>query len=49
MAYPRLILGLSGLWQKAGTVHVGVDFGYWRNKYGISGLEDKIFLPVLVG
>jgi nucleoside-specific outer membrane channel protein Tsx len=48
MAYPRLMLDLSGLWQKPGTVYVGVDFGYWRNKYGISGLEDKQFLPVLV-
>jgi nucleoside-specific outer membrane channel protein Tsx len=48
LTYPRLTMDLSKLWQKPGTIYVGVDVGYWRNKYGISGLEDKLLLPVLV-
>ena len=45
---PRLTLDLSGLWDKPGHLYAGVDFLYWRNKYGIKDLEDKVLLPVVV-
>lgn len=48
LTYPRLTMDLSRLWRKPGTIYVGVDVGYWRNKYGISGLKDALLLPVFV-
>ena len=48
VTYPRLTMDLSELWDKPGKIYVGIDFGYWRNKYGISGLEDKLVLPVVI-
>ena len=48
LTQPRLAMDLSAFWQKPGQVYVGVDFSYWHNKYGISGLEHKVVLPVVV-
>lgn len=48
LTQPRLALDLSGLWQKPGHVFVGVDYLFWHNKYGISGLTDKVLIPVVV-
>lgn len=48
VTYPRLMMDLSEHWQKPGKLFLGVDLGYWHNKYGISGLEDKLLLPVVV-
>jgi len=48
LTQPRLALDLSEIWKKPGHVFVGVDYQYWHNKYGIAGLTDKTFLPVVV-
>ena len=48
LTQPRLALDLSAFWEKPGRVFVGVDYLYWHNKYGIAGLTDKTFLPVVV-
>ncbi len=48
LTQPRLALDLSAFWQKPGRVYVAVDWAYWHNKYGISGLTDKVLLPVVV-
>jgi nucleoside-specific outer membrane channel protein Tsx len=48
ISQPQLKLDLSGLWHKPGRVFLGVEFDYWHNKYGISGLTDEVFLPVVV-
>lgn len=48
LATPRLMMDLSSLWDKPGHVYIGADFSYWRNKYGIAGLEDKLVLPLLM-
>jgi nucleoside-specific outer membrane channel protein Tsx len=48
LATPRVMLDLSAYWQKPGALYVGVDWVYWHNKYGISGLKDNLVLPVLV-
>ena len=45
---PRVMLDLSAYWQKPGVLYVGVDWLYWHNKYGISGLKDNLVLPVVV-
>lgn len=48
LTQPRLALDLSAFWAKPGRMFVGVDYLYWHNKYGIAGLTDKTFLPVIV-
>jgi len=45
---PRVMLDLSAYWRKPGVLFVGVDWLYWHNKYGISGLSDNLVLPVVV-
>lgn len=44
---PRAVLDLSAYWRKPGRLYLGVDWVYWRNKYGIEGLEDNLLLPVV--
>jgi len=48
LTQPRLALDVSGLWHQPGRVYVAVDYSYWHNKYGISGLQDNVIIPVLV-
>lgn len=47
LSQPQLKLDLSALWGDAGRLFVGVEYQYWHNKYGISGLEDNVVLPML--
>ena len=48
LSQPQLKVDLSRLWDKPGRLYVGVEWDYWHNKYGISGLRDSVFLPMLV-
>ncbi len=48
LSQPQLMLDLFGFWQKPGKVYVGGEWDSWHNKYGISGLEDKVLLPMLM-
>jgi nucleoside-specific outer membrane channel protein Tsx len=48
LSQPQLKFDLSALWHKPGQLHLGVEWDYWHNKYGIAGLEDKVLLPLLV-
>ena len=48
ISQPQLKVDLSGLWHRPGKVYVGLEWDYWRNKYGIAGLNDSVFLPMLV-
>jgi len=48
LSQPQLTLDLSRLWRKPRRVLVGVEWDYWHNQYGISGLEDSVLLPVLI-
>ena len=48
ISQPQLKLDLSRLWNDAGRLFLGVEFAYWHNKYGIAGLEDKVFQPLVV-
>jgi hypothetical protein len=48
LSQSKLMLDLSGLWKQPGRLYVGVEWAYWRNKYGISGLKDNVLLPVVV-
>ena len=45
---PRVMLDLSAYWHRPGRLYAGVDWIYWHNKYGISGLADSLVLPVVV-
>ena len=31
-----------------GRLYLGVEFEFWHNTYGISGLKGKVLLPLLV-
>ena len=48
LTQPRLALDLSASWKKPGRMFIGVDYLYWRNKYGIAGQTDKVLLPVVI-
>jgi len=48
LSTPRVMLDLSAYWKQPGRLYAGVDWVYWHNKYGISGLTDNLFLPVVV-
>ena len=48
ISQPQLKLDLSGLWDDAGHLYMGIEYDYWHNKYGIAGLEDSVVLPFLL-
>ena len=48
VSQPQLKLDLSNLWGDPGRIYLGMEFAYWRNKYGISGLKDEVLLPLVV-
>lgn len=45
VAAPRLWLDLGALWEAPGRVHVGFEYWYWRNKFGIEGLDESVVQP----
>jgi nucleoside-specific outer membrane channel protein Tsx len=45
---PQLRVDISRLWHKPGKVYLGVEWDFWHNKYGIEGLRDNLWLPLLV-
>lgn len=48
ISQPQLRVDISGFWHKPGTIYLGVEWDYWHNKYGIEGLQDNVWLPLLV-
>lgn len=48
VSQPQLKVDISSLWGDAGRLYLGVEYDYWHNKYGISGLEDNVILPMLM-
>ena len=45
---PLLKFDLSRLWNQPGVLHLGVEWGYWHNKYGVEGVEDSVIQPSLI-
>lgn len=39
---PRLLIDLGGLWDAPGKIEFGMEYSYWRNKYGVRGVTDSV-------
>lgn len=44
---PRLWLDLGALWGAPGRVQAGAEYLYWKNKFGIEGVTERVFQPSL--
>ena len=47
LVVPRLWLDLGALWGAPGHVEAGVEYLYWRNKYGVKGVTESVLQPSL--
>jgi nucleoside-specific outer membrane channel protein Tsx len=41
LAQPQLLVNLGSLFKQPGTLWVGVEYQYWKNKYGIDGVDEN--------
>jgi len=41
VAQPAIRLDLGSLWSKPGRFYAGIEWQYWHNKFGISGLKES--------
>lgn len=41
LSQPQLRLDAGALWGSPGRFHVGVEYQFWRNKFGIEGLNER--------
>ncbi|TAN46960.1 MAG: ion channel protein Tsx [Methylococcaceae bacterium] len=48
LAQPQLRLDLGGIWHHPGKLYVGIEYQYWRNKFGIKGLNESLPQALLV-
>jgi len=46
LTQPQLLLNLSSLWAESGRLWIGVEYQYWKNKYGIDGVDEN-FVQVM--
>lgn len=44
---PQLLLDLGTLWQAPGALYAGVEYSYWRNKFGLAGLTEHVVQPMI--
>jgi len=41
-AQPALVADISALWDKPNLLMLGMEYLYWKNKFGIEGLDENI-------
>ena len=46
LAQPQLLVNMGSIFQKPGTLWVGVEYQYWQNKYGFDGVDES-FVQVM--
>lgn len=39
---PRLMMDAGALWGTPKSLYVGVEYSYWKNKYGVKGIEESV-------
>jgi len=39
---PQLLLDVGELYGQSGVVKAGIEYAYWRNKYGVRGVHDGV-------
>ena len=44
---PQLLLDLGALWQLPGALYAGVEYSYWRNKFGLARLTEQVVQPMI--
>lgn len=44
---PRLWLDVGALWGAPGHVEAGFEYLYWKNKFGVDGVTEKVLQPAL--
>jgi len=44
---PRLWLDVGALWGAPGHVEAGVEYLYWRNKFGVDGVTERVLQPAV--
>ena len=44
---PQLLLDLGALWGAAGHLHAGIEYSYWRNKFGLPGVTESVVQPMV--
>jgi len=44
---PRLWLDVGALWGEPGHLEAGVEYLYWKNKFGVDGVTEKVLQPAL--
>ncbi len=42
LAQPQLLLELGSLWGEATRLSVGIEYQYWRHKYGVEGVVESV-------
>jgi nucleoside-specific outer membrane channel protein Tsx len=42
LAAPQFLYDLGDLWGKDGNIFLGVEYSYWNNKFGISGVHENV-------
>lgn len=47
LVVPRLWLDVGALWGSPGRFEAGVEYLYWKNKYGIEGVTESVLQPAL--
>lgn len=47
LVVPRLWLDVGALWGSPGKLEAGVEYLYWKNKYGIAGVTESVIQPAL--
>ncbi|MBI4917852.1 MAG: hypothetical protein HY825_18580 [Acidobacteria bacterium] len=41
LAQPQVLVDLGPLWGNEGQVMLGIEYQYWRNKFGIAGVTES--------
>jgi nucleoside-specific outer membrane channel protein Tsx len=41
LTQPQLLLDVSALQDKPGNLYLGIEYQYWKNKYGIKGIDEN--------
>ena len=47
LAQPQLLFDVGQLVGHAGSVYMGIEYHYWRNKFGIDGVHEKVLQGML--
>ena len=44
---PQLLLDLGALWDVPGRLQAGVEYSWWKNKFGLPGVTEKVAQPMV--